>query len=61
MQASYGPIERQCWRKQPYTKRKQAEAAMSRVRWRSVLPLRVYHCPVCGKWHVGRVRRDDAR
>lgn len=60
MSAQHGTIERQCWRKHAYKTERQAKDAARRMQWRAVLPLQVYKCDNCLRWHIARMRRIDA-
>jgi hypothetical protein len=58
--SGYGPVERQCWQKQRYKTEAKAKQAARRNQWRALLPLKVYHCPICKGWHVSKILRKDA-
>lgn len=49
---------RACARKNAYTDRKHAQAAIKHMRKegrRTAYRLRAYHCPVCNQWHLTKM------
>lgn len=48
---SYGPPARRCGTKRALT-RAAAQQEARRLERKERLPMKVYHCDVCGQWHV---------
>ncbi len=49
----------QCWRKRPYSTKKDAKGAARSIEQRAGR-LHVYRCPHCGSWHIGHRPRRPA-
>lgn len=56
----YGSVERQCTTKKiAEPSRKDARRRAKKLETYFHTPFRVYHCEICGRWHLSRRRPED--